>query len=215
MVRAFTAAAVGVLLVGGVLAAQGTKPMSPTGTAAAQVFGKWTKPDGRPAFALGGETYQGGKWIEINYGRPLARGRDLWGSGANYGKDALVGAPIWRAGANVSTRLKTEVPLVINGATVPAGQYSLFIDLKEDNWTLVVSSWAAQQTYDPNNKTELWGAYGYTPAKDVVRAPMKLEGLPHSVEQLTWAFVDMTNTGGSMAIMWGKVMALVPFKAGA
>ena len=31
-------------------------------------------------------SYQGGKWIEITYGRPIKRGRDLWGPGANYGR---------------------------------------------------------------------------------------------------------------------------------
>jgi hypothetical protein len=196
------------------VAAQDAKPMSPTGTAAAQVLGNWVKPAGRGAFTLGGENYQGGKWIEITYGRPLMRGRSLWGSGANYGKDALVGTPIWRAGANVTTGLRTEVPLVINGKTVAAGEYSLFIDLKENNWTFVLSTWPAQAKYDPNNKDALWGSYFYTPDKDVLRVPMKLETLPHAIEQLTWEFVDMTGTGGAMAISWGNQMAAVPFKVG-
>jgi hypothetical protein len=191
---------------------QENRPLSPNGTAAAQVMGKYVKPEGRGAPALGGANYQGGKWIEITYGRPLKRGRDLWGSGANYGKDALVGTPIWRAGANVSTRLKTEVPLVINGKTLAPGEYSLFIDLKENNWTFVVSNWAAAPRYDPNNKEALWGSYFYTPDKDVLRAPMKLETLPHSIEQLTWGFVDMSDSGGAMAISWGTQMASVPFK---
>ncbi len=195
-----------------VVAGQENRPLSPNGTAATQVKGKYVKPAGRGAFALGGANYEGGKWIEITYGRPLKRGRDLWGSGANYGKDALVSTPIWRAGANVSTRLKTEVPLVVNGKTVPVGEYSLFIDLKERNWTFVVSSWPAQLRYDANNKDALWGSYFYTPDKDVVRAPMKLETLPHSVEQLTWGFIDMADDGGAMAISWGTQMASVPFK---
>jgi hypothetical protein len=191
------------------------RPLSPTGTAATQVGGKWVKPaSGRGAPTLGGETYQGGKWIEISYGRPLKRGRELWGSGADYGKAALVGTPIWRAGANVSTRLKTEVPLVLGDKTVAPGEYSLFIDLKPNNWTLVVSTWGALQKYDPNDKTGLWGSYFYTPDKDVVRVPMKLETLPHSREQLTWEFVDMTETGGNLSIMWDKNMASVPFKVG-
>src|SRR5215216_3650894 len=117
------------------------RPMSPEGSAQVQVLDTVTKPE-RPAFTLGRENYQGGKWIEITYGRPLQRGRDLFGSGANYGK-ALndVGAPgfppppVWRAGANVTTRLKTEVPLVFGSKTVPAGEYSLFIDLKPAEWT--------------------------------------------------------------------------------
>ena len=195
-----------------IVAAQENRPLSPNGTAATQVQGKYVKPEGRGAPALGGANYQGGKWIEITYGRPLKRGRDLWGSGANYGKDALVGTPIWRAGANVSTRLKTEVPLVINGKTIAPGEYSLFIDLKENNWTFVVSTWPAATRYDPSNKEALWGSYFYTADKDVVRAPMKLETLPHSVEQLTWGFVDMTDAGGAMAISWGTQMASVPFK---
>ena len=133
------------------VSAQPQKPMSPSGTSAAQVQGTWTQGQ-RQAFTLGRGSYSGGKWIELSYGRPLKRGRDLWGSGANYGKDALVDTKIWRAGANVSTQLTTEVPIVIAGKTLAPGTYTLFIDLKENNWTLVVSTLKAQATYDPNNK---------------------------------------------------------------
>jgi hypothetical protein len=211
-----------ILGTGALLIAQAAgRPMSPDGTAQAQVLGTWTKGE-RPAFTLGRQTYQGGKWIEITYGRPLQRGRDLFGSGENYGKAALdVGAPglpappVWRAGANTSTRLKTEVPLIFGDKTVPAGEYSLFIDLKPSQWTLIVSGWAAQAKFDPQDKTALYGAYGYTADKDVARVPMKLDSLPFAVEQLTWSFLDMTNDGGRMAIMWGKTMASAPFKAAA
>jgi hypothetical protein len=144
----------------------------------------------------------------------LKRGREIFGSGAEYGKATLIGAPIWRAGADVTTRLKTEVPLFINGKTIPAGEYSLFVDLKEGNWTFVVSSWPAQEKYDPNNKQALWGAYNYTSDKDVVRAPMTLEKLPHSREQLTWEFLDMTPNGGSLAVSWDKSLGWVAFTAG-
>ena len=195
------------------------RPMSPPGSAQVQVLGTWTKP-AQPAFTLGRETYTGGKWIEITYGRPLQRGRDLFGSGANYGKAANdVGAPgfppppVWRAGANKSTRLMTEVPLMFGKTTVPAGEYSLFVDLKLPEWTLIISNWAAQDKFDPKDKTALWGAYGYTPEKDVVRVPMKLDKLPYAVDQLTWSFVDMKNDGGRIALTWGNTMASTPFTA--
>lgn len=68
--------------------------------------------------------------------------------------------------------------------------------------------------FDPNDKTALWGAYGYTKDKDVARISMKVETLPFAVEQLTWSFLDMTNDGGRIALMWGKTMASAPFKAG-
>jgi hypothetical protein len=163
-------------------------------------------------YVAGGEApqYQNGKWIEITYGRPIRRGRDLWGTGADYGRTLNDGAPVWRAGANVSTRLKTEVPLVMNGKTIPAGEYSLFIDLKPNNWTLIVSRWAASPTF-PGTKDALFGAFDYTPDKDVVRSPMKLDALPFSMDQLTWSFVDVSEASGRMAIMWDKVMASVSF----
>ena len=106
----------------------------------------------------------------------------------------------------------TEAPLIFGDKTVPAGEYSLFIDLKLPQWTLIVSNWPAQAKFDPQNKTALWGAYGYTPDKDVARIPMKVDALPFAVDQLTWTFVDMTPTSGRMALMWGKTMGSAAFK---
>ncbi len=211
MTRRLMAIALAVVATGGVLFAQGGgRPASPAGSSATQVGGQYAKPPGADE-----PVYQGGKWIEITYGRPIKRGRDLFaGTGANYGKAVNPDAPVWRAGANVSTQLKTEVPLVINGKTVPPGSYTVFIDLKPNNWTLILSSWEAQTRYDPNNKAALWGAYEYTPNKDVVRAPMTLSTLPMAVDQLTWNFVDMTDAGGALAITWGNTMASVAFKVG-
>jgi hypothetical protein len=206
--------AMGTLLVG-----QSGRPLSPSGTASVQVLGKWVKSD-RQSYAMGGEKYEDGKWIDITYGRPLMRGRDAFGgTGKEYGKTTIAQipgdpeAPVWRAGANVSTRLKTEVPLIIGGTTVPAGEYSLFIDLKQPTeWTFIVSSWGAATRIDPSNKDAIYGAFGYTPDKDVARAPMKVDTLPFTVEELTWQFLDMSSDGGRIAIMWDKSMASVPFK---
>src|SRR4030095_9252811 len=196
------------------------RPMSPDGSAQTQVLGKWVKGE-RPAFSLGREEYVGGKWIEITYGRPLQRPPDLVRSGPNYGKAVndvgtatFPAPPVWRAGANVSTRLKSEVALNFSGKTVPAGEHTMFIDLKSPSeWTLIISDWPAQLKFNAQDKTALWGAYGYTPDKDVARIPMKVETLPFGVDQLTWAFVDMTNDGGRVALMWGKTMASAAFKA--
>src|SRR3954447_12048988 len=109
MVKKTLAIGMTLLLATTFAAAQGERVASPAGTSATQ---------------LGAN----GKWLEITAGRPIKRGRDLWGSGADYGKPLLGGgAKVWRAGANVSTRLKTEAPLEIGGKPVPAGEYSLFI----------------------------------------------------------------------------------------
>ena len=96
------------------LAAQGRRIPSPPGTAATEIRNKRNVAD---------EVIPGsGKWIEITYGRPIKRGRNLWGSGADYGEMLNDGAPVWRAGANMSTRLKTEVPMAVGGKTVDPGE---------------------------------------------------------------------------------------------
>ena len=184
------------------------KPASPAGTAATQIGGKYVEVQGR-------QRYQDGKWIEVTYSRPIKRGRqNLFGAGADYGMAVSDGSPVWRAGANQTTRLKTEVPLVFDGKTLPAGEYSVFVELKENAWTLIFSNWPAQENYDPNNKAALWGSYGYTPDKDVLRAAMKVETLPFSMDQFTIAFIDVAADGGKLAMMWDKTMATASFKSG-
>jgi hypothetical protein len=214
MTRTAWTSVIGIFFAGALIAAQAPapapasqvrRPLSPEGTASVHVQGKWE-----------GERYVGGSWIDITYGRPMLRGREAFtGTGANFGKNVYPDAPVWRAGANLSTRLKTPVPLVIGGTAVPAGDYSLFIEFKDPKtWTFIVSGWAQAQRFNAPISEGIFGAYGYTPEKDVVRAPMRVDALPAEVEQLTWSFVDMTAAGGRMAIMWDKTMASVPFTFG-
>src|SRR5438874_11212959 len=139
MLRSRLASVALLILCGAAVGAQqqpATKPLSPPGSAQAQVLGRWVKGD-RPSFAVGQERYVDGKWLEITYGRPSLRGRDVFGSGANYGKaliDLPLGdwgpPPVWRAGANVSTRLTTEATLIFGDKKIPPGEYSLFIDVR-------------------------------------------------------------------------------------
>jgi hypothetical protein len=208
-----TALLIALLAAGSSLAAQQARPLSPAGTASAQVLGKWVKGE-TTAYTMGGERYLEGKWIDITYGRPLLRGREAFGgSGAEYGKATNAGAPVWRAGANLSTRIKSEVPLSIGGKTMPAGEYSVFIELKQPTeWTFIVADWAVAPRLNANIPGALFGAFDYTPEKDILRAPMKVESLPFKVEQLEWTFLDMTTDAGRLAVMWDKTIASVPFR---
>ena len=181
---------------------------SPRGTASIEVGGKYTA-----ATATAASRYEGGKWIDITYFRPIARGRgDLFGSGADYGKKLNANAPVWRAGANISTRLKTEAALEMGGKRIEPGEYSLFVDLKENAWTLIVSSQPFQKNYDANDKTATWGAYGYDSKYDVVRVPMKLEKAAHAAEALVIDFVDVNDKNGKIAMWWDKEFATADFK---
>ena len=154
--------------------------------------------------------YLGGSWIDVYYGRPLKRGRDLFGP-PDWAEMLNDGAPVWRAGANQSTRLVTEAPLIIAGTRVDPGEYTLFIDLSDEAWTFIVSTWPAQETYDYENRDALFGAFEYTDERDVLRTPMELETLPVAFDQLSWQFLDVTASGGRLALIWDTKMASVRF----
>ena len=209
MNRALFALLIAAALVAGVAAqTPPSRSPSPDGTASIQV-GVW-KADDQP-----GVRVAAGKWIDVLYGRPIKRGRaDLFGAGATYGAALKGSAAVWRAGANVLTRLRTEAPLVIGGKTVPPGEYTLFIDLKSaSDWTLIVLSMPAQAADDVPTRSKVWEAFVYAPDKDVARAPMKVEPLPYSQEQLTYVFTDVTGTSATLRLMWDTTMASVTFKA--
>ena len=173
-------------------------------------------PPGHSAVQVGGNFdpvqygYLGGSWIDVYYGRPLKRGRDLFGP-PDWAEMLNDGAPVWRAGANQSTRLVTEAPLTIAGTRVEPGEYTLFIDLSDEVWTFIVSTWPAQETYDYENREALFGAFEYTDDRDVLRTPMELETLPVAFDQLSWQFLDMTASGGRLALLWDTKMASVAF----
>ncbi|MCB0719792.1 MAG: DUF2911 domain-containing protein [Bacteroidetes bacterium] len=155
-----------------------------------------------------------GKWIAIDYGRPILRGRrGIFGSGDSYGEKVLAGAPVWRLGANQSTRLNTEVALHFGDKMLPAGEYSLFAALSQTGWTLIVSNHQAQVNYG-DGSPGIWGAYGYSPDKDVIRVPMTVSKLDNSVDELTIGFLDVTASGGVLAVWWDDQMATAPFKVG-
>ena len=187
--------------------AQEERPASPRGQAATQVAGEWvTEENGRTR-------YQGGQWVEIDYGRPILRGREeIFGSGDDYGVRVTAGAPVWRAGANQTTRLWTEAPIVIGGSRLEPGEYSLFVDLAGGEWTLVVSEQPYQESYDPESEGATWGAYGYDPSHDVARAEMGVETLDHSIDQFTISF-EKTPTGTDMVFAWETTEVRVPLAA--
>jgi hypothetical protein len=180
-------------------------PPSPRGTSAIQVAGTWSGTgDAR--------RYTGGSWITVDYGRPILRGREnIFGSGAEYGKLVNPDAPIWRAGANATTRLTTQVPLELGGKPIAAGEYNVLVDLKEKEWTLVLSTQPFQPKYDPTDKVLLYGAYNYDPKFDVLRAPMRLSTSAMSIEQFTIGFADVKSDRGVLYMAWDHTIGSIDF----
>ncbi len=175
---------------------------SPRGEATTQVGGAYNA-DGQ---------YEGGWWIVVDYGRPILRGREnMFGSGDTYGDAFLLGAPNWRIGANLSTRFHAGTDLMFGNQRLPAGEYSIFAELEEDEWTLIFSDWGVKQTFQEANPNALWGSYGYTDERDVLRTPMSVQTIARSADQLIITFTNMTQQSGDFTIWFDDQLATVPF----
>ena len=179
---------------------------SPQGQAAIQLGGTWDK-------TADGPRYRDGKWVVVDYGRPLLRGRaEIFGAGADYGKTVNAGAPLWRAGANDTTRLTTQGHLQIGGKIIAPGTYNVFVDLKPGNWTLVLSTQPVQEKFDPNDTVRLSGATNYDPKFDVLRAPMMVRAGDQSVEQFTIGFVNVSQIAATLVMQWEKTAATIDLR---
>jgi len=131
--------------------------------------------------------------LAVDYSRPSRRGRTIFGGIVPWGQ-------VWRTGANTATTLITDAAVVIGGAAVPKGQYSLYTIPTSTGWTLIINRAVGQ------SGTE------HDPAQDLVRIPMTIESLPESVELLTIG-IEPRGTGSVLTIAWDRTRAWIPVAA--
>src|SRR5215472_3379033 len=140
----------------------------------------------------------GGKSVTVQYSAPSVRGRKIFGAGGLLSRDPTY--PIWRAGANAATTFKTEGALDVGGVNVPAGTYTLYVNVKDpDQWELVVS-----------RQTGQWGLTYPGAASDVGRVKMTMSKPPALVEQLKYTLTDKGAGAGELRLEWENHVATVP-----
>lgn len=131
--------------------------------------------------------------VEIEYGRPSLKGRDMLGK-------APVGFT-WRLGADKSTTFTTSGDLSFGDVTIPAGSYSLFAKRTgEDSWELIF-----------NEQTGQWGTE-HDPSRDVATVP--LEWTKHDTNHEAFTIVIAAlDEGGEIRMMWGQNVLTTEFDA--
>jgi hypothetical protein len=153
-------------------------------------------PPASPAATASGTV--GGKSISIAYSSPGVKGRagQLFGPGGRISKDPHY--PVWRGGANAATTIKTDGDLKFGDLLVPAGTYTLFVDISDpDNWVLIVSK-----------KTGEWGL-AYDNTQDLGRTKMHMSTPPALVENLTYTITALGGGNGSLTLAWENHSASV------
>lgn len=71
--------------------------------------------------------------IEVEYGRPVARGRELFGKLVPWDS-------VWHPGADSATRIAFSRTVLLEGQEVKAGEYSLWLIPRDGRpWTIILS----------------------------------------------------------------------------
>ena len=79
----------------------------------------------------------GNATFEVDYSRPLARGRVLLGGIIPYDR-------VWRTGANAATQFTTSAPITLAGISVPPGKYTLWTVPHANGAELIVNKQSGQ-----------------------------------------------------------------------
>jgi tetratricopeptide (TPR) repeat protein len=131
--------------------------------------------------------------ISIDYHRPLARGRKIFGGLQAYGK-------VWRAGADFNTIIEFTDPVTIEGQPLAKGAYGLHLIPGPTSWVVIFSK----------NSTS-WGSFTYDQAEDALRVTVKPETIA-ATEALGYEFDHPTPTSVVVTMKWETVA--VPFTVG-
>jgi hypothetical protein len=129
--------------------------------------------------------------ITVNYHRPLANGRQVWGKVVPYGE-------VWRAGANENTTITFSDPVTVDGQPLEKGTYGLHMIPGENQWTVIFSK---------NSKD--WGSFTYKQNQDALRVNVKPQAT-EAHDALTYDFDEVKPDSTVVTMRWEKVA--VPFK---
>jgi hypothetical protein len=135
--------------------------------------------------------------ISVVYGRPVARGRTLFGDSA-----LVKWGAVWHPGADSATRVSFNHDVTIEGRDVKAGEYSVWLIPRANApWTFILSR-AAHVFHQPYPGE----------ASDAYRFEVTPERGGH-METLAFYFPVVLRDEAVMRIHWGEMMVPVKIKA--
>jgi len=131
--------------------------------------------------------------ISVEYSRPSAKGRTIFGDLVPFGEK-------WRTGANKNSMVTFEHGVTVKGTEVPAGSYAIFTLPSEKSWTIYLYS-----------DTENWG----TPEiwdETKVAAQLVINSMPcaDKIETMRFSFENITNSSTDLVLAWENTSIAIP-----
>ena len=124
--------------------------------------------------------------ITIDYSRPVARGRELFGTLVPWGR-------IWCPGADDATNIELSTAVKIDGQDLPAGKYSVWAEPQPDKWTLIF-----------NRNHAVWHTR-YPEGQDALRIHIAPRAGSH-IETLAFYFPVVDGRKAELVLHWGTVI---------
>ncbi|GMV07099.1 MAG: hypothetical protein AMXMBFR53_33740 [Gemmatimonadota bacterium] len=131
-----------------------------------------------------------GTTLTLDYARPSARGRALFGHLVPWNV-------VWTPGANWATTLTVDRDVRLGGVPVPAGDYSVWMIPREGAWTLTL-----------NPEPRIFHFQKPDSADGQIHVAVRPERA-HHMEMLTWSFPAVSGDGALLAMHWGDTRVSV------
>jgi hypothetical protein len=134
--------------------------------------------------------------ITIDYSRPSAKGRAVYGELVPFGK-------VWRTGANAATKITFGEDVKVEGQDVKAGTYAIYSIPNKDSWEIMFYK----------DLTLGGDVAEYKKENEVLRFVVKPSALNVRVETFAINVTDITSTTANIELVWEKTK--VSFKVSA
>lgn len=133
--------------------------------------------------------------VEIEYSRPSAKGRVVFGNLVPFGST-------WRTGANANSTISFSEDVLIDNKTLKKGKYAIYTIPKVDSWEVIFYS-----------KTDNWGnPEEWNDADVALRTSVKPEFLNRKVESFTIEINNLDNNFAHLNFIWENTLAAVKFE---
>lgn len=133
--------------------------------------------------------------VTLDYSRPSAKGRTIFGDLVPFGK-------LWRTGANLNSMITFSDDVTIDGKVLTKGKYALFTVPKADIWEVIFYK-----------TTDNWGTPEEFKESDVaLRANAKPILTDRRVETFTLSIGNIGNDSAELEIAWEKTFVAVKFE---
>jgi hypothetical protein len=124
--------------------------------------------------------------ITIDYSRPVARGRELFGALVPYGK-------VWCPGADDATTIEVTTDVTIDGQSLPKGKYSVWAEPNAEKWAVMF-----------NRQAAVWHTR-YPAGQDALRLEVTPRAGAH-METMAFYFPVVDGRKGELVLHWGTVV---------